>query len=155
MIIRSYNPMSLKEQLTTDMKEAMRSKDNLRRDTVRLLLTAIKNAEIDKGGELTDQEVQALLQKQAKQRKDSITAYTDGGRPDLAESEQAELGIIEGYLPQQMGDDEIRAIVQAEISRLGISSSKDMGKLMGPLMAQLRGKADGAAVQRIVREELK
>lgn len=144
----------MKEKLNADLKDAMRNKDNNRRDTVRLLLTAIKNAEIEKGGELTDQEAMALLQKQAKQRRDSITAYEQGGRPDLVEAEQIELTIIEGYLPQQMSDDEIRTVVQDTIAKAGITDIKDIGKVMGPLMGQLRGKADGAAVQRIAREEL-
>ncbi len=144
----------MKEKLNTDLKNAMRAKDNNRRDTVRLLLTAIKNAEIEKGGELSDQETMALLQKQAKQRRDSITAYEQGGRSDLVAAEQVELEIIESYLPQQMNDDEIRVIVRDVVAKAGVTDLKDIGKVMGPLMGQLRGKADGAAVQRIAREEL-
>lgn len=144
----------MKEQLNQDLKEAMRSKDAARRDTIRLLLTTIKNAEIEKGGELTQQETEALLQKQAKQRRDSITAYEEGGRADLAEQEQAELVIIEGYLPEQMDEDAIRQVVRAEIAQRGASGPGDLGKVMGPLMGKLRGKADGSLVQQIVREEL-
>lgn len=146
--------MGLKEQFTDDLKAAMRAGESARRDTVRLLLTTLKNAEIEKGGALSEPEIQTLLQKQAKQRRDSIAAYEQGGREELAAAERAELAIIEAYLPQQMDDEAIRAVVRAEIARLGLSSAKEMGRLMGPLMAQLRGQADGAAVQRIAREEL-
>jgi uncharacterized protein YqeY len=144
----------IKDRLNDDLKDAMRAKANARRDAIRMMLTAIKNAEIDKGGALSDEEVAALLQKQAKQRRDSIAAFEQGGRPELAAAEQAELEIIESYLPQQLSEEEVRAIVRAEIERTGASSAKEMGKVMGPLMGQLRGKADGALVQRIVREEL-
>ena len=144
----------MKEKLKKDLKEAMRNKDTLTRNTIRLLLTTIKNAEIAKGKELSQADINRLLQKEAKQRRDSIKAFEKGGRADLAEAEQAELGVIENYLPRQMTPDEIRAEVRAEIERQGASSMKDMGKVMGPLMRKLRGKADGSAVQRIVREEL-
>ncbi len=146
--------MMIKEQLNNELKEAMRSKDAVRRDTIRLLLTTIKNAEIEKGGELTQGEADALLQKQAKQRRESIAAFEAGGRADLVATEQAELAIIESYLPKQMEEAEIRELVRAEIARQSATSAKEMGKVMGPLMGQLRGKADGTVVQRIVREEL-
>ncbi len=144
----------MKEKLNNDLKEAMRSKDVVRRDTIRLLLTTLKNAEIEKGGEVTQAEADALLQKQAKQRRESINAYQEGGRSDLAESEQAELAIIEAYLPEQMDEAQIRDLVRAEIERSGASSAKDIGRVMGPLMGKLRGQADGAIVQRLVREAL-
>ncbi|MBA3532307.1 MAG: GatB/YqeY domain-containing protein [Ardenticatenales bacterium] len=144
----------IKEQLNNDLKEAMRAKEALRRDAIRMMLTALKNAEIEQSGALSDEEVAVLLQKQAKQRRDSITAYEQGGRPELAAAEQAELEIIESYLPQQLSEEEIRAIVRATIERVGATSAKDIGKVMGPLMGQMRGKADGTLVQRLVREEL-
>ncbi len=146
--------MNLKEQLNNDLKAAMRAGDTARRDTIRLLLTTLKNAEIEQGGELAEPAVNVLLQKQAKQRRDSIAAFEQGARADLAASEQVELEIIEGYLPEQMGEAEIREVVRAEIERQGASSPQDVGKVMGPLMGKLRGKADGAVVQRVAREEL-
>lgn len=147
--------MATKEQLQSDLKTAMRGGDTLRRDAIRLLITAIKNAEIEKGGELGETELNALLQKQAKQRRDSIAEFERGGRPDLAAREQAELQVIESYLPRQMGEEEIRRVVLAQIETVGATAPGDVGKVMGPLMAQLRGRADGATVQRIVRELLK
>lgn len=143
-----------KEQLNNDLKEAMRNKDNTLRDTVRLLLTTIKNAEIEKGGELTEGELAVLFQKQAKQRRDSIAAFQQGGREDLAAAEQAELEIIERYLPPALSEEEVRAEVRAEIARQGATSAKEMGKVIGPLMKALAGQVDGATVQRLVREEL-
>lgn len=145
----------MKDKLKSDLKQAMRNKDTLRRNTVRLLLNAVKNAEIDKGQPLSEQEMAALIQKQAKQRRDAIAAFNSGGRTDLAATEQAELDIILTYLPKQMGEDEILQMVRAEIEKQGASSMKDMGRVMGALMRQLRGKADGSVVQRLVRQELK
>lgn len=146
--------MAIKEQLNQDLKEAMRNKDTVRRDTVRLLLATIKNAEIEKGGPLDQAEAEALLQKQAKQRRDSITAFEQGNREDLAAAERAELEIIEGYLPEQMDEAAIRELVQAEIARVGATDLSDLGKIMGPLMGKVKGKADGSLVQQIAREEL-
>jgi uncharacterized protein len=146
--------VNLKERLNQDLRDAMRSGDTARRDTIRLLLTTIKNAEIEQGGELSEAAGVSALQKQAKQRRDSIAAFEQGGRPDLAEAEQAELAVIESYLPEQMDEPAIREMVQAEIERQGASGAQDIGKLMGPLMGKLRGRADGTLVQKIVRDEL-
>lgn len=144
----------MKERLKQDLKEAMRSKNKNKRDTIRLLLSAIKKEEIDQQRELSEPDLNRLLQKQAKQRRDSIKAFKDAGRLELVEVEQIELDIIEAYLPTQMSVDEIRAIVVAEIERKGATSMRDMGKVMGPLMGKLRGKADGSVVQELVREQL-
>lgn len=146
--------MSMRETLNADLKEAMKNKNVVLRDVIRLISTALKNAEIEKMSPLSEQEEQAVLQKMAKQRRDSIAAYETGGRDDLVQAEREELKVIEGYLPQQMSEDEVRAVVQATITSAGVTDIKDMGKVMGPLMGQLRGKADGALVQRIAREEL-
>nr|WP_290665456.1 GatB/YqeY domain-containing protein [Ardenticatena sp.] len=146
--------MSLKERLQQDLKEALRNRGDVRRNTIRLLLTAIKNAEIEHGSELSDEQIMQLLQKQAKQRRDSIEQYRRGGRDDLVAEESAELAIIEEYLPRQLSEDEIRAEAQAHIEAVGATSPRDMGKVMGPLMAKLRGRADGALVQKVVRELL-
>ncbi|HBY98762.1 MAG: GatB/YqeY domain-containing protein [Ardenticatenaceae bacterium] len=146
--------MSTKEQFQNDLKQALRNRDTVRRDALRLLLGAVKNAEIEKGGELTESELNALLHKQAKQRRDSITEFERGGRADLVAHEQAELAVIESYLPRQMTEEEIRRAASAQIAAAGASGPRDMGKVMGPLMGQLRGRADGATVQRIVRDLL-
>ena len=145
-------------QLETDMKDAMRAKDRVRLQTIRLIRAAIKQKEIDSrtGGEAesTDEDAIAVLQKQAKQRRDSITQFKSAGRDDLAETELAELTIIESYLPKQLSEDEIRSTVQSIVDESGASSMKDMGKVMGPAMNALKGRADGGLVQRIVREFL-
>ncbi|MDQ7029127.1 MAG: GatB/YqeY domain-containing protein [Ardenticatenia bacterium] len=146
--------MSLKAQLQSDLKAAMKAGDTVKRNTVRLLLSAIHNAEIDKGGELTEQDVVVLLQKQAKQRRESIEQYRKAGRQDLVQEEAAELAVIESYLPRMLGEEEIRQEALAQIEAVGATGPKDMGKVMGPLMAKLRGRADGALVQRVVRELL-
>lgn len=146
--------MGLKEQLQADLKAAMKAGDQTKRNTVRLLLSAIRNAEIEKGGELSEQELIALLQKQAKQRRESLEHYRAAGREDLVREEEAELAIIESYLPQMLTEEEIRREALAQIEAVGASSLRDLGKVMGPLMAKLRGRADGAVVQRIVRELL-
>lgn len=146
--------MSINDELNESLKEAMRQRDTARRDTIRLLITTLKNAEIDKGDALTEQEWMVQLQKQAKQRRDSIAAYEEAGRSDLVEGEQAELVIIESYLPAMMSDEEIAAAVEAQIAAVGATGPSDIGRVMGPLMGKLRGKADGSTVQRIVRERL-
>lgn len=146
--------MATKDQLQNDLKQALRNRDAERRDVLRLLLTAIKNAEIEKGGELTESELDALLQKQAKQRRDSIAEFERGGRADLVAEEQGELAVIESYLPRQMSEEEIRQAARAQIAAVGAAGPKDIGKVMGPLMSQLRGRVDGATAQRIVRELL-
>jgi uncharacterized protein YqeY len=166
----------LREKLNADLKEAMKNKNVVLRDVIRLIIAALKTAEMEKTAvalkkadsenttltnadiqqksPLSEQEEMAVLQKMTKQRRDSIGAYEQGGRDDLAQAEREELKVIEGYLPQQMGDDEIRTVVREAITKAGITDIKDIGKIMGPLMGQLRGKADGTAVQRITREEL-
>lgn len=148
----------LLEQLESDMKDAMRSKDRLRLQTIRLVRAAIKQKEIDSRtagtSEVTDEDAVTVLQKQAKQRRDSIAQFTEAGRDDLAKIESAELAIIESYLPEQLSEDEIRITVEAVVARTGASSMKDMGKVMGPAMNELKGRADGGLVQRIVRELL-
>ena len=145
----------MKDKLKQDLKEAMKSKNKIKRDTIRLLMAAIKKEEIAQQRSLSDADINRLLQKEAKQRRDSIKAFEEAGRAELAADERAELAIIETYLPRQMSEDEIRAIVITEIERQGASSMRDMGKVMGSLMRELRGKADGSVVQRLVREQLR
>ena len=146
---------SLRERLRDDLKAAMRARDVVRRDTIRLVEAAIKNAEIEKrGAELSDQDVQAILQRQVKQRQDSIEQYEQANRPDLADAERAEIAVIEVYLPQQMSREEIEAAARAAIDQLGATGPGDRGKVMGRLMSELRGKADGAMVNAVVGELL-
>lgn len=146
---------SLRERLRDDLKAAMRARDAIRRDTIRLVEAAIKNAEIEKrGAELSDQDVQAILQRQVKQRQDSIEQYEQANRSDLADAERAEIAVIEVYLPQQMSREEIEAAARAAIDQLGATGPGDRGKVMGRLMSELRGKADGAMVNAVVGDLL-
>jgi len=132
----------------------MKAKDKVKLSTIRMIMSLIKNAEIDKRGELTDEEITGLLQKYAKQRKESIEMYEKGGRQDLVEKEKAELAIVESYLPEQLDENEIKNIVKSTIEEVGASSVKDMGKVMKAVMPKLRGRADGSVVNRIVKELL-
>lgn len=146
---------SLRERLRDDLKDAMRARDATRRGTIRLVEAAIKNAEIEKrGGELSEQDIQAILQRQVKQRQDSIEQYEQAGRSDLADVERAEIAVIEAYLPQQMSRAEIEAAARDVIQQTGASGPSDRGKVMGQLMPQLRGQADGATVNAVVSELL-
>ncbi len=146
--------MSLTEQLQADMKDAMRDGDAQRRDTLRMAIAAVQNAAKDKRADLTDEEVLAVLTKQVKTRRESIKAYTDAGRDDLAAKEQAEIDVLQPYLPAQLGEDEVRTLVDEAIETTGASSPKDMGRVMGALMPKTKGRADGKIVSGIVNEEL-
>ena len=150
---------SLLEQITEDLKSAMRAKDKVRLRTLRSLRAAITNKEIDKrqegeGGELEDQEQLALVRKQVKQRKDSIEQYEKAGRDDLVEKEQAEIDVLEDYLPQPLTDEELEEKLSAIIDEVGAETMADMGPVMGRAMSELRGRADGSRVQQVVREML-
>lgn len=146
------------EQLQNDMKEAMKSKDAVRLRTIRSLRSAIMAKEIDMrtDGEasISEEEAMAVLQKQAKQRRDSIEQYVAAGRDDLRVVEEEELEVIESYLPKQLSLDEVRTEVQAVIDAVGASGMQDMGKVMGQAMGRLKGKADGKLVQQAARELL-
>jgi uncharacterized protein YqeY len=146
--------MSLKEQLKEDMKAALKAKDKEKLSVIRMLQSLIKNAEIDKRGELTDEEIISLLMKYAKQRRESIELYEKGGRQDLVEKERRELQIVESYLPKQMSEEEIRELVAKVIEEVGASSPKDIGKVMQAVMPKVKGRADGSTVNKIVRELL-
>ena len=146
---------TLRERLREDLKDAMRARDVVRRDTIRLVQAAIKNVEIERrGAELSDADVVVVMQRQVKQRHESITQYEQVNRSDLADVERAELVVIEAYLPQQMSREEIVVSAKAMIEQLGASGPSDRGKVMGGLMGQLRGKADGAMVNAVVSELL-
>ena len=146
--------MSLKERITEDMKAAMRAKDSERLGTIRLLMAAMKQKEVDERVELDDAMVVAIVDKMVKQRKDSIAAFTSGGRADLAEKESAEIKVLEVYLPQRMGADEVRAAVQAIVTELGAKGPGDMGKVMGVVKTRLAGKADMGQVSAAVKAAL-
>ena len=145
----------VRDQLRSDLRDAMRARDVLRRNTIRLLEAAIKNAEIDKRGkELAESEILAILQRQVKQRRESIEQFVQGGREDLAEKERVEIDIIEAYLPQQMSRDEVEARARAVIEQADATGPGDRGKVMGMLMKELRGQADGSLVNSMVAELL-
>ncbi|MBO6584849.1 MAG: GatB/YqeY domain-containing protein [Gracilimonas sp.] len=150
--------MTIKEQIISDIKDAMKAKQQDKLRVLRSLKAKLMEKEISerKDGEanLTDEQAVEVLMKAAKQRKESIEQFEDGDREDLAENEKKELKIIEAYLPEMMDEDEVRSIVKEKIEALGASGMQDMGKVMGPLMGQLKGKADGSMVSRIVKEEL-
>lgn len=146
--------MSVKARLTDDMKAAMRAKDTERRDTIRYLLSVLKNAEIDKQGDLTPEEEIKLLQTQVKQRQDSIEQFRQGGRDDLAAKDEAQVKIIEEYLPQQMSDDDLQAFVKQGIEEAGAEGPKDMGKVMGLLNKRAEGRVDGRRLSAAVRDAL-
>jgi uncharacterized protein YqeY len=143
--------MTLKDQLTQDLKDAMRQGDELKKNTIRYIRSAIKNMEIDVGHDLSDQEVMAVLVKQAKQRRDSMEQFQQGNRPDLVEQEEKELVLIETYLPQPLSDEEIKTRAQAVITELGVTDMKGMGQVMGRLSKEMQGVADGKRISEIVR----
>ncbi|HEX9778189.1 MAG TPA: GatB/YqeY domain-containing protein [Geopsychrobacteraceae bacterium] len=146
--------MSLKELLTTHMKEAMKARQTERLGTIRQLRSAIKNKEIALGRELDDQAVIAVISTQVKQRRESAQMYRENDRPELADKEEAELAILQDYLPTQLGEAELREIVAAVIAEVGATSPGDMGKVMPLVMAKTRGAADGKLVNQLVRELL-
>jgi uncharacterized protein YqeY len=146
--------MSLKDQITEDMKVAMRAKDAPRLLTIRGLLAACKQREVDERIVLDDAAVIAIIDKLVKQRKDSITQFSAGNRPDLVEKEAAELQVLEGYLPQRLSADEIAVQVAAIVAALGATGPGDMGKVMGAVKAKLAGQADMGLVSAAVKKAL-
>jgi len=146
--------MSLKDKILQDMKEAMKARDQLRLSTLRLLVSQIKNREIDAKGELKDDEVLALIRKEVKQRLDSISQYEKGGRQDLADKERAEMEILKAYLPEELSREALLAIIDEAISATGATSPKDIGKVMKEVMPKVKGRADGKVVNELVRKRL-
>ena len=147
--------MPLKEKLTEDLKDAMRQRDALRRSTIRFLLSAIHNDEIARQTDLDEAGVIQVLTKQAQQRRDSIESFKGADRQDLVDKEQSELDIIAAYLPEQMSEDEVKALVQQALADSGATGPQDMGKVMKALMPKTRGKADGKMVSSLVNEALR
>lgn len=146
--------MSLKQQLTDDMKTAMKAGEKDRLGVIRLINAAIKQKEVDERIEMTDALVLGVLEKMVKQRKDSITQYEAAAREDLAAVERYELGVIDAYLPAKLGEAEILAEIDKAIAATGAASAADMGKLMGALKPQLAGKADMGLVSKLVKQKL-
>lgn len=146
--------MSIKNQLNESMKDAMRSGDEVRKRTVRMALAAVKQVEVDKRVELDDAAVMALLQKEIKNRRESLEEARKADRLDLVEANEAEIRVLEAFLPKSMPDDELREIVQIAIAETGASSPADMGKVMKVVMGRIAGRAPNDVISRIVRELL-
>ena len=146
--------MSLKEQLKTDMKDAMRAKEIVKRDTIRSINTMIKQIEVDERIDLDDDAVVKLIQKGIKQREEAISQYKEADRNDLVDVEQAQIDIFKLYLPKQLTDEELESMTQEIIKEVGATSMKDMGKLMGILKSQLDGKADMGQVSQLIKSKL-
>lgn len=146
--------MSLKAQITEDMKAAMRAKESARLATIRLILAEIKRKEVDEQIELDDTQTLAIVEKMIKQRKDSITQFEAGGRADLADIEKAELAILSAYMPAGLSDEEVAAEVAAAVASTGAAGPQDMGKVMGVLKPKLAGRADMTVVSGLVKKAL-
>ena len=147
---------SLKAQIQHDLHDAMRARDKVRSGTLRMTLTSITNAEVagDEARELSDDEVLKVVAKEAKKRKESSAAFTDANRPELAAKEEAELAVLEGYLPAQLDDTELRAIVERAVASTGATSMAQMGLVMRTAQAEVAGRADGGRVAAVVKQVL-
>ena len=145
---------ALKQKLADDLKQAMRDGDKVKRSAIRLAMAAIKNAEIARQAALEDGDVLGVIAKEIRQRKESIEAFKQGDRQELAAIEEAEMAVLEQYLPQQMSRDEITAEARRVIEEVGAESIRDKGKVMSPLIARLKGKADGREINEVVTELL-
>jgi uncharacterized protein YqeY len=146
--------MPFKARITDDMKSAMRAKETARLGTIRLLLAAIKQKEVDERAELDDAAISGIVEKLIKQRKDSISQFQAAGRDDLVSAEQAELAVLQAYLPEQLSAAEVEAAVVAAIVESGATSAKDMGKVMGLLKPRLAGRADMGQVSALIKARL-
>lgn len=145
---------SLKDRIFADMKSAMRDKDKDRLQTIRLILAAIKQAEVDTREETDDASVSAILDKLVKQRRDSIQQYDDAGRTDLADVERSEMTVIQEYLPEQLSDSEIDDLISEALAATGASSMKEMGKVMGMIKPKAQGRADMGKVSGLIKSRL-
>ncbi len=144
----------LKAQIQEDMKAAMKAGEKRRLGAVRLILAAVKQKEVDERKELTDQDVLQILEKMVKQRRDSIAQYEQAARADLAEQEDFEIGVIQGYMPAALGEAEVAAIIDAAIAATGAKAMQDMGKVMAQVKPQVQGRADMGAVSALVKAKL-
>lgn len=146
--------MALAQRLNEDLKVAMRAGDNVRRDTIRLLISSLKNAQIDHKGDLDEDAESRVVAREVKQRKDSITEYRKAARTDLADREEAELAILATYMPEPLTTDQIRTLVFESISRTGAKGPSDLGRVMKDAVPAAKGRADGAAINALAREML-
>lgn len=146
--------MNISEKIYADLKSAMISKEELKVGALRFLLSAIKNTQIEKQRELTDEDVLSVIQKQVKQHQESIEGFTKGGRTEMAEKEKQELEILQSYLPEQMSKEEIEAVVEEAVKKTGATQISQMGQVMAELTSQLKGRADMSQVSHLVREKL-
>lgn len=144
----------LKLQLQNDLKEAMKNKDNFKRDVIRFLMSALKQIEVDERKELSDVDIVKIIQKSLKQREDALSAFKEAGRDDLYEKELAEATILKSYLPQQLSDESLRAIIQKHIQSTGATSLKEIGKIMAGVLSECEGVADGKRINTIAKELL-
>jgi uncharacterized protein YqeY len=146
--------MTIKDRLKEDMKAAMKAKESEKLTAIRMLNAAIKNKEIDLRHELTDDEVTDVLVSDVKKRKDAVEQFRSGGRDDLVEAEERQIGFLMAYMPEQMGEEDVARIVADAVAQSGATSAKDMGAVMKIVMPQVKGKADGGLVNRLVKERL-
>lgn len=145
---------TLKDRLAAELKDAMRARDRDRLDALRMLTTSVKNKEVEAGHELSDEELQSVAATEVKRRKEAAEAYDDAGREELAAKERTEQAILEAYLPEQLSEDEVDALVAEAIEATGADGPGDMGKVMGAVMGKAKGKVDGNVVQAKVRDRL-
>jgi uncharacterized protein YqeY len=146
--------MPVKQDLDAALKEAMKAKDTVALDSVRAIKSVVKLAEIEGGKELSDEDVHSVIQKAVKQRRDSIAQFIAGGRQDLVANEEAQIKVLEKFLPAQLSEDEVSKLVDEAVAATGAAGAKDMGKVMGALMPKVKGKADGGIVNRLVKAKL-
>ncbi|WP_066495329.1 GatB/YqeY domain-containing protein [Abyssisolibacter fermentans] len=146
--------MSLKEKLMDDLKQSMRQKNKLRKNAITMVRAGIKQKEVDERIQLNDEQIIEIISKQVKQKKDSIESFEKGGRDDLVENTKKEIEILMEYLPEQLSNEEIEAIVKEVVHEVNATSMKDMGKIMGKLMPRIKGRADGSVVNSYVKQIL-
>lgn len=146
--------MSLNEQLTADLKAAMKAKNKTQLNVIRMIKSALMNAKIQKGSDLSNEDELQVITTEMKQRKDSLSEFEKAGREDLVAEIKAEIEVVEKYLPAQLSDDELSEVIQATITEVGATSMKDMGKVMSTLMPKVKGRADGGKVNQVVKQLL-
>ncbi len=144
----------LLDQIQADLKNAQLNRDEVKVSTLRLLISEIKNGEISKGQPLSDEDIISVIQREVKKRKEAAEAFRSGGREETAVREEAELKVLEAYLPAQMSNEELTKLVEETINEIGASSLSDMGKVIGSVMSRVKGKADGSTVSALVKERL-
>jgi len=145
---------ALKDRLPLELREAMKARDRTRLATLRLLTAAVRNREVELGHDLSDEELQAVASTEVKRRREAAEAYEQGGRPELAQQERAEQAILETYLPEQLSDEELDAIIDEAVAATGASGPGDVGRVMGQVMGKAKGRADGNEVRRRVAERV-